>query len=77
MLARRREKVLPRLRPGLSIKQVMIPTFFTARQSITLDAVRKTQKYNQEDFVQNILLSLLNEKKHFHARNERSIILCT
>jgi hypothetical protein len=53
----------------------MIPVFFTARQSIALDAFPKGQKYNQEYFVQNILPSLLNEKKHFPARKPQSIFL--
>jgi hypothetical protein len=38
------------------------------RQSIALDALLKGQKYNQEYFVQDILPSLLHEKKRFHAR---------
>jgi len=32
MFARRREEVIPRLRPEISIKKVMITVFFTARQ---------------------------------------------
>jgi hypothetical protein len=34
MFACRREEVIPRLRPGISIKNVAIMVFFTARQSI-------------------------------------------
>jgi hypothetical protein len=65
MFARRREKVIPRLRPEISIKKVMITVFFTARQSMALDILPKEQKYNQKYFVQKIFPSLLNEKKRF------------
>jgi hypothetical protein len=43
----------------------MIPVFFTAQQLIALNALLKGQKYNHEYFVQNIVSSLLNEKKRF------------
>jgi hypothetical protein len=46
--------------------------FFTARQLIALGTLPKWQKYNQKYFVQNILLSLLNEKKRF-SRQKTSI----
>jgi hypothetical protein len=45
------EEVIPRLRPKISIKKVMITVFFTARQLIALDSLPKGQKYNQKDFV--------------------------
>jgi hypothetical protein len=65
MLARRREEVIPRPRPGIPIIEVMIMAFFTAQQFIALDALLKGQKFNQEYFVQKIPPSLLNEKKSF------------
>jgi hypothetical protein len=46
----------------------MITRFFTARQLIALDVLPKGQKYNQEYFVQNILPSLLSEKKPFSGQ---------
>jgi hypothetical protein len=74
MFARPHEEMIPRLRSGISIKKVMIPVFFTARQLIVLDYLPKGQKYNQEYFVQNVLPSLLHEKKcFFSARKPRSI----
>jgi hypothetical protein len=57
--------VISRLKPGISIKKVMMTVFSTARQLIVLDAFPKGQKYNQEYFVQNIFPPLLNEKKRF------------
>jgi hypothetical protein len=65
MFPRRREEVMPKPRPGISIKKVMIGMFFTARWLIALDVLSKGQKYNQDYFVQSMLSSLLNEKKHF------------
>jgi hypothetical protein len=63
MFADRREEVIPRLRPGISIEPVMITVFFTARQLIALDVLPKGQRYDQEYFVQKILLSLLHDRK--------------
>jgi hypothetical protein len=68
MLARRPEEAIPRLRPGISIKQVMIAVFFRARSLIALDSLPKGQKDNQENLVQNILPSLRNEKKPFSGQ---------
>jgi hypothetical protein len=68
MFARRREGLIPRLRPAISITKVVITAFLTARQSSTLDVLSKGQKYNQEYFVQKILPSLPNEKKRFSHR---------
>jgi hypothetical protein len=51
MFAGRREEMIPRFTPGISIKKVMITMFFTARQLIVLDALPKVQKYSQEYFV--------------------------
>jgi hypothetical protein len=65
MFAVRREEVIARLRPGISIKKVMITMFFTVQQLIAMNALAKGQKYDQEYFVQNIFPSLFNEKKHF------------
>jgi hypothetical protein len=63
MFARRREEVIPRLRPGISIKKVMILVLFTARQLIALDALPKGQKCNQAYFGWIMLPSLRKEKK--------------
>jgi hypothetical protein len=63
MFAGQPEEVIPRLRPGMSIKKVMIAVWFTAWQLIGLNSLPKGQRHNQESFVQNILLSLRNEKK--------------
>jgi hypothetical protein len=63
--ARRGEEVIAGLRPGISIKRVMIAVFFTARQLSALDALPNGQKYNQEYFVQDILPSLLTETERF------------
>jgi hypothetical protein len=65
MSAHRPEEVIPRLRPGILINRIMITSFFTARELIALDALPKGQKCNQEYFAQNILLSVLDEKKRF------------
>jgi hypothetical protein len=46
----------------------MIAVFFTAGQFIVLDALPKGQKCNQKYLVQNILPSLLNEKKRFSCQ---------
>jgi hypothetical protein len=54
----------------------MITTFFTARQLITLDALPKGQKDNQECFIENILPSLLNEKNRFSRQKIAIIFLC-
>jgi hypothetical protein len=63
MFARRREKEIPKLRSGISIKTVMIAAFFTARQLIARNSLPTRQKYSQEYFVQSILPSLPNERK--------------
>jgi hypothetical protein len=55
MSARWRDEVIPRLRPGISTKKVMITVFFTVRQLIALDSLPKGQKYNQRYFVQNLI----------------------
>jgi hypothetical protein len=39
MLPHQPEEVIPRLRPGISIKQVMITAFFTVRQLIALNVL--------------------------------------
>jgi hypothetical protein len=44
MFACRREEVIPRLRPGISINKVMMTVFSTARQLVALDALSKGQK---------------------------------
>jgi hypothetical protein len=49
----------------MSVKKVVIAAFFTARQLISLDALPKSQKFNQEHSVQSILPSLPNEAKRF------------
>jgi hypothetical protein len=67
--------VIPRLRPGVSIKKVMITVFPAARQLISLDALPKGQKSNQEHFVQNNIPPLLNEKKRFSRQKQRLILL--
>jgi histone-lysine N-methyltransferase SETMAR len=46
----------------------MITVFITVRQLIVLDVLLEGQKYNQEYFVQNILPSLLHEKKCFSRK---------
>jgi hypothetical protein len=46
----------------------MIRVFFIARQLIALDALPTGQKYNQDYLVQNILPSLLYEKKRFSSQ---------
>jgi hypothetical protein len=46
----------------------MITVFLTAQQLIVLDALPEGQKYNQEYFVQNILRSLLHEKRCFSPK---------
>jgi hypothetical protein len=66
MFVHGREEVIPRLRPGISIKSYDYGVF-TARQLITRDALPKGQKYNQEYFIQNMHSSLLNEKKRSPA----------
>jgi hypothetical protein len=65
MFARRREDVILTLRSGISIKKVTMTVLSTARHLVALHALPKGQKCNQEYFVQNILLSLRNEKKCF------------
>jgi hypothetical protein len=47
MLAHRREKVIPRLRPGISIEKVMITVLFTVWQLTALDALSQGYKYDQ------------------------------
>jgi hypothetical protein len=55
----------------------MISVLFKARQSIALDYLPKGQKYNQEYFVQNMLPSLLSEKKRFSRQKTAINFLCT
>jgi hypothetical protein len=47
------------------MEKVLIPGFFTLRQSITLETVPKGQKSNQEYFVHTTLPSLLNGRNRF------------
>jgi hypothetical protein len=54
MFACRREEVIPRLRPGISTRKVMIPVFLTLRQLIALD--------------EKILPFFLDEKKRFSGQ---------
>jgi hypothetical protein len=77
MFARRRQEAIPRLRPGILIKKGLTMMFSTAQQLVSLNALLKRQKYNQECFGQNILPSLRHEKKRFRARERRSIFFCT
>jgi hypothetical protein len=60
--------VTPRLRPGFSIKIVMM-RFFASTRWIALDAVPKGQKHAQDYFVHNIIPSLHLEKKRFARWN--------
>jgi hypothetical protein len=48
MFARRHQEMISRLKPGISIKKVMITTFFTARQLIKLDDLPNGKKSNQD-----------------------------
>jgi hypothetical protein len=75
--ARQPEAMIPRPRPGISIQRVVIAVIFIVRQSIPLDALPKVLKCNKEYCVQNILPSLLNEKKRFSRQKLRLILLCT
>jgi ABC-type sulfate transport system permease component len=63
MFAESRESVVPRVRHAISGQKIMIAIFFTSAPFLVLEAVPKGMKFNQDYFIEAVLLGLSTEKR--------------
>jgi hypothetical protein len=49
----------------------MLMAFLTSRELLGVDALPKQQKYNQRDFVQNMIPKLQSERSRFACQKTR------
>jgi hypothetical protein len=68
MFASSRDAVAPRIRLDISAKKAMLSVFFTSRKLLELDSMSKTQKYDQEYWVQKVIPELQCERSRFARR---------
>jgi hypothetical protein len=73
MFASSHAEVAPRVRPSISCNTVMVTLFLTTNSRLILDALPKGYKYNQNDFIDN-LLPALNQVR---IRNDRHKVAST
>jgi hypothetical protein len=67
MFIESRERVVPRIRQGISEQGIMMTIFFTSTGLLVLEALPKGMKFNQDYFIQAVLPGLSNESSEFHA----------
>jgi hypothetical protein len=64
MLARARDKIVPRVRPTIDSEKVMVTIFITANRFLKLADLPQGQKYNQEYFINEKLKGINQECNH-------------
>jgi hypothetical protein len=62
MFAKSPHDVTPRTRPGIGVKKTILMVFFTNRKLLIANDVPKSQKYNQDDFISDILPEVKGKK---------------
>jgi hypothetical protein len=70
MFAKSPGDVIPRARKEVGAKQTMLTIFFTNRKLLITECLPRSQKYNQDYFVSDILPEMEREKLIYEGRKQ-------